>query len=134
MFGFIKKLPKNVIVNYMGVFEPNDLDSILSRYDILLLPSLSENFGYAIFECLSRGLPVVISNKTPWRNLEKKKIGYDIDIENSLEFENVLKHYLKLDNSEFLKIRNNCYSFALDYTLKNSNKVLRSRFIKLFER
>ena len=31
----------------------------------------------------------------------EKKIGYDIDIENSLEFENVLKHYLKLDNLNF---------------------------------
>lgn len=38
-----------------------DVDKILSRYDFLILPSLSETFGMVLIEALNAGLPVVSS-------------------------------------------------------------------------
>lgn len=38
----------------------------LSNGRLFLSPTKGENFGHSIYECLSIGLPVVISNQTPW--------------------------------------------------------------------
>ena len=32
------------------------------------MPTKGENFGHGIYGCLSVGLPVVISNQTPWQD------------------------------------------------------------------
>ncbi len=41
-----------------------------------ILPSFSENFGMAIAEALSYGLPSIASRKTPWRVLEERDCGW----------------------------------------------------------
>ena len=38
--------------------------------DFLILPTKGENFGHVIAESLSASLPVIISQNTPWRNLQ----------------------------------------------------------------
>ena len=64
--NLIKTMPKNVIIVYNGSVSPNDVYATISKYDIMLLPSLSESYGHVIAESLMVGTPVIISNKTPW--------------------------------------------------------------------
>lgn len=47
----------------------------LSRYDIFLFPSVSENFGLVVLEALSAGLYLIINKNLPWQILEKKKFA-----------------------------------------------------------
>lgn len=44
------------------------------------MPTFNENYGHAIVESFVAGLPVVISDRTPWRNLEKINAGWDIPL------------------------------------------------------
>ena len=89
----IKELPNNIRVIYNGSVGREEVKSTLIRYDILFLPTYRENFGHVIFESLSVGTPVLISQNTPWRNLEKKNIGWDLDLNSKVDFVNVLERY-----------------------------------------
>lgn len=55
------------IFNYLGHANPSDSQSILAKYDAFVLLTKGENFGHSIYEALSVGTPVVITNKTPWK-------------------------------------------------------------------
>lgn len=80
----------NIVFNYKGVIEKSQAQKLLSEYDLLFLPSYSENFGHSIVESLLVGTPVLISKNTPWRNLEDDGIGFDIDLNNIDEFVNAI--------------------------------------------
>lgn len=43
--------------------------------DICVVPSFSENFGMAVVEALSHGVPVIASRGTPWRELIVREAG-----------------------------------------------------------
>ena len=74
-------LPSNIIVNYKGVVEKDDVKHILSQYDLMFLPTFAENYGHAIVEALLVGTPVLISDNTPWKNLEVDGLGWDISLD-----------------------------------------------------
>jgi len=67
-------------VHYKGVVEHNRISEVLADYDFFVLPTRGENFGHAIFEAFSVGLPVLISDQTQWRNLELKQAGWDLPL------------------------------------------------------
>lgn len=48
--------------------------------DLLVHPSVSENFGITIAEGLAAELPVICTKGTPWRLIEERKCGWWIDI------------------------------------------------------
>lgn len=48
--------------------------------DLLIHPSVSENFGITIVEGLSAELPVICTKGTPWEEIEEQKCGWWIDI------------------------------------------------------
>ena len=51
------------------------------RSDLFLLPTGGENFGHAIFEALSCGVPALISDQTPWRGLAAQRAGWDLPLD-----------------------------------------------------
>ena len=48
--------------------------------DLLVHPSVSENFGITIAEGLSAGLPVICTRGAPWTDVVVHKCGWWIDI------------------------------------------------------
>ena len=46
--------------------------------DLLIHPSVSENFGIAIAEGLAAGLPVICTDGTPWSEIAERKCGWYI--------------------------------------------------------
>lgn len=77
----IDSLPCNVTVEYKGVLHPEMVEPTLEGYDFFFLPTLGENYGHVIREALSAGLPVLISDQTPWRDLHAKKAGADLALD-----------------------------------------------------
>lgn len=113
----ISKMPNNILIKYNGTFHPNNLKKIFDKKDVLLIPSLSENFGYAIFESLSYGVPVITSQNTPWTDLNNEEIGFCIDLSNHDKFVETLEYFQMLDNKELNHFRKKCINYALNYSI-----------------
>ena len=48
--------------------------------DIFILPSKSENFGLVVAEAMSYGMPVIVSENTPWQVIEDKECGWIVKL------------------------------------------------------
>jgi glycosyltransferase involved in cell wall biosynthesis len=48
---------------------------------MLALPSRGENFGHIVPEAWAAGCPVLVSDRTPWRNLAQQGVGWDLPLE-----------------------------------------------------
>jgi len=78
----IQALPKNVVARYRGVADHSEVNKILAGYDLFFLPTRGENYGHVIAEAFSAGTPVLLSDQTPWRNLRREGVGWDLPLEN----------------------------------------------------
>lgn len=70
----------NIEVKFEGVIPNEMIKEQLVGSHLFILPTLGENYGHAIIEALSVGRPVLISDQTPWRNLEENKAGWDLPL------------------------------------------------------
>jgi glycosyltransferase involved in cell wall biosynthesis len=92
---------KTVKVNFKGAIIPTDVTGILSQYHLFFLPTLSENFGHAIVEAMQAGVPVLISDQTPWNDVQKYDAGWALNLADKNSFLDVTHTMLKLDNKAF---------------------------------
>ena len=46
----------------------------------MFLPTFAENYGHSIVEALSVGTPMLISDNSPWKNLQEKGFGWEISL------------------------------------------------------
>jgi len=97
----IKTLPSNVKVKYKGLISHDQVHAVFSQYDAFLFPTYSENYGHVIAESLVVGTTVIISNQTPWRGLEEAGVGWDIPLDNSRRFVEVLQIIISTSKSDY---------------------------------
>lgn len=122
----IKTLPDNISVNYKGALPSNKVMETLTQYHFLLLPSKGENYGHSIVESFMANRPVIISKNTPWKNLEEKNIGFDVE---EYKLKEVIQQIIEMNNEEYTNI---CQSIKkqLDSILKVDK--LRDQYKTLF--
>lgn len=106
-----EKLPPQIEVEYKGEIPHEDVFGTLLKYHFFLLPTLGENFGHIVLEALAGGCPLIISNRTPWKNLEEKKIGWDIPLENPVLWNEVFAETIAMNNSDYREMSDNAIEF-----------------------
>lgn len=74
--------------------------------DLFILPSHSENFGMAIAEALSVGLPVITTKNTPWKDLKNYNAGWCAEVNEKSLYENII-NAMQLDQKQLFKIGDN---------------------------
>ncbi len=67
----IQELPSHIVVHYYGEVNPRDVHNVFAEHDVFFFPTRGENFGHVIFESLSVGTSVVLSDQTPWTHDQK---------------------------------------------------------------
>lgn len=97
----IKSLPENINVNYLSAIPNSELSMILKEEHILFLPTYGENFGHVIMESWQNGCPVIISDQTPWLDLESNKLGFDISLEKNKEFIEAIEQFCDMSEAEY---------------------------------
>ena len=126
----IKLLPANVIAQFKDGLTTNQINNILKQYDFFFMPTFGENFGHAIVEALIAGLPVIISDKTPWKNLEVKNIGWDIPLNQPETFIEVIEKCYDLSSKKYHKMSIAANNFIKNFTNNEENK---KQYKQLFE-
>jgi glycosyltransferase involved in cell wall biosynthesis len=96
--GLIAALGANIRVRYLGKIEHERVGQIFAEHDLFLFPTLGENYGHVIWESLVSGCPVLISDQTPWRGLEKEGVGWDIPLGDTARFRLVLQQCVDGDD------------------------------------
>lgn len=98
----IQQLPANIHVNYHKEITPNDVPSKLEGNHLFILPSKSENFGHAIAEALSAGLPVITSNTVPWLGLAAANAGENVE-PTTENLKNVIEKFSTMEEKEWMQ-------------------------------
>ncbi len=110
--NIIKLLPKNIHVNYKADISNHKVINTFAEYDFAFMPSVGENFGHSILESFFAGTPVIISNRTPWRNLQQQKIGWDLALENKEMFIKVINNCIIMSQNEYKILADSAVNFA----------------------
>ena len=63
-------------ITYSGATSHKGLREVFKNAHFLLMPTLHENYGHAIIESWGFGRPVLLSDNTPWSDLQKLGLGY----------------------------------------------------------
>lgn len=110
----IERLKPRVRVTYRGELKPERVSAVLSQYDAMLFPTLHENYGHAAIESLAAGCPLLISDRTPWRGLQERRIGWDLPLEDPSAFQAALRSLAAMGEQEHAPMRENAKQFAAD--------------------
>ena len=108
----IALLPSNIQVKYHGVIEHDRLADVFAQSDLFFLPTLGENYGHVICEAMSAGCPVLISDRTPWKNLEPQLAGWDVPLEDTARFRTILKECVEGDQARQTTLAIGAQSYA----------------------
>ncbi|WP_224994871.1 glycosyltransferase family 4 protein [Cesiribacter sp. SM1] len=113
----ISKLPPHASVEYKGSLANDHVASTLKDYHVLCLPSRGENFGHVILEALTAAIPVLISDRTPWRGLIQKQAGWDLPLETPEQFSFVIEQLAQMEQTEYDSWSRAAFALAVDKIL-----------------
>lgn len=93
----------NVRVVFAGELEPASVPRALEQHHFLYAATRGENYGHAIAEALVHGIPVIISDRTPWRGLEAAGVGWDLPLTTDA-FVPILRRACAMDEGEYRRL------------------------------
>jgi len=128
--NFLKKKIKNYKnINFLGEIYGEVKNNYFKKALVSILPSYNENFGYVIAESYSFNTPVITTVNTPWKFIEKKKLGWLVDTETDL-LAKKLRIILNLEENIF----NQKGANGFRYVKKNYdiNKIFK-KYFKLYK-
>lgn len=124
----IGALPDRIVCAWRGTMDGENVVNQLGGYDLMVLPSESENFGHAIFESLSAATPVLIGDRTPWRGLEQAAAGWDLDLGSPERIAAVIDVVAGMEPAALLRLRDGARAFA-EQAHEARNSIERTRIM-----
>ncbi|HRP33986.1 MAG TPA: glycosyltransferase, partial [Agriterribacter sp.] len=92
------------------------IEQVINDHHLFVLPTLGENFGHAIFEALSAGRPVLISDQTPWHNLLEYHAGWDLALSDTHAFVQVLQQVADMDDVAYQQWSIGAWQYAKQFS------------------
>ncbi len=116
-------------VNYKGELPNETVLDTIKNYDLFVLPTTGENFGHSILESLTASVPVLISNRTPWVELEDRQAGFDLELNEPQSWVNKIEYFSNLTHSERQQWRQGAWKLSVE---KLDQSKLVKKYVKLF--
>ena len=127
--NLINKLPSNIDVIIKDKVPNDQVQDIFENYDLFVFPTLGENFGHVIFECLKAGTPVLVSDQTPWQSNEIG--GLQTLSLNESQWTDEIRKWSSFDDNKLSKTKNDALEYISNYidnsvALKQNKKLFNS--------
>lgn len=110
---FLIKLPPHITVYLHGSVPPAYVPTIIAAHDLFFLPTGGENYGHAIIEALGAGTPVLISDRTPWRDCERWGYGWIKPLHDIPAYARCIEEFFHQPPNEILLQRQNARNYAI---------------------
>jgi glycosyltransferase involved in cell wall biosynthesis len=120
---------ENICINYLGAISPSKFEEVYKEIHFSILPTLGENFGHSIYESLAHGVPVIVSDQTPWKNLENRKAGFDVTLDKK-EFQKVFETLDSMNSERYNHYSKGALSLAYEYYNSLDTKSIKDDFTK----
>lgn len=127
----IDKLPNNITVNYCGSLSHDEVPDTLVKYHMFFMPTIGENYGHSIVEALCCGVPVIISDRTPWTDVNLSGCGKSITLDNLSEFSECIDEFAAISNDEYKKMSSNARNYIYE---KLDIKRISSQYVQMFNK
>ncbi len=125
----IAGLPLSSRVTYVGSFPHHQIMEMQQAYHLFVLPTHGENFGHAIFDALLGGLPVLLSDQTPWTDVEAQGCGWAVPLDHPVAFDKALATALAWDEAAFQAASSAARKYANAFL---DRLALREQYLDLF--
>jgi len=124
-----KLIEANDRMHWHPAVSPTELYAILRQADFFVLPTLNENFGHAIIEALAHGTPVIISDQTPWNDLESFGAGWVIPLSDATTWKKTLEQTAQLSERDYKRMS----ASAVEYVKRKFDfEEIRTQYLELF--
>lgn len=110
----IDSLPDHVTVRILGGIENYRIRQVMAENDLFFLPTLGENYGHVIAEALSAGVPLLISDRTPWRRLQEAGLGWDLPLSSEELFVEAIETAASKTDLEYRHWRTSVAQYAFN--------------------
>lgn len=129
----IKQMPENVKVSFKGSIAYERVAETLAQYHFFILPTLGENFGHVVVEALAAGCPVLLSDKTPWRNLNAQGAGWDLSLDDNEKWHEVVQKCIQMSGDDYRKLAQSARDFSVSWLaapeIENANRAVLLRAV-----
>lgn len=125
----IKQLPSNIKVNYCGVLNHDEIHKTFCQYDAFLFPTLSENYGHVIAEALVSGCIPIISDQTPWTDINETNAGWALSLSDDNKFVSAIQEVVDMKDVDIQDKRKAIASYLEDKLRLNE---LKQRYLNVF--
>lgn len=126
----ISQLPSHISVSYKGELPQPRVVTIMRDYHAFFLPTLSENFGHVIVEAMQAGLIPVISDQTPWLNLQKLGVGWSISLDKKESYVRAIEDLCEMQGEDYTNKSLGVMRYIRD---KIDNKMIAKEYLDLFK-
>lgn len=116
--ALICAMPANVRVKYERELIPTEVRATLSRHDLFLFPTRGENYGHVIHEALGAGLPVLISDQTPWGEVAERGVGWVHPLSDTDAFAVTIDDYASWGSERVAEHKARAVAYAHERALK----------------
>ena len=114
---------------YKGEADSEKIPEIFADHDAFLFPTLGENYGHVIAESLSAGCIPVISDTTPWLDLDEKGCGYVCPLKDKAAFTRAVDELFHMTEEQMAAKRAKCTEYISD---ANARSVADSGYRAIF--
>jgi len=124
-----KDIGDYVHIVYCGAIENDLVKKVIKNYHFLILLSESENYGHVIAESIDCIVPPIISNNTPWNDIEDYECGYIFKLDNLKAQKSKMQEIIDMNNDKYNLIRENLIKYK---KVKFNNNELIQKYRSMF--
>lgn len=123
--GLIDQLSDNINVTVGDQVPQEQVRNTFAAHDVFVFPTRGENFGHVIFESLTAGTPVLVSDHTPWQ--QDAKGALTVVPLDEARWADEIEKLIKLDGETLIQRRRATINYAKKYTVNNQSLQLNKK-------